>query len=100
VGPAPAARLTRASGETFVIPARAAGGRSRAAARLRRAACHALRAAGAHGTVGPDLDRARPDAQRVVDVVTNGKGAMPPYKGRLTATQIRNLAAYVAQATR
>ena len=49
--------------------------------------------------MGPDLDRAKPDAARVIDIVTNGKGVMPPYKGRLTGTQIRDLAAYVAQAT-
>ena len=34
----------------------------------------------------------------VSGVVTNGKGAMPPYEGRLTDTQIRDLAAYVADA--
>src|SRR4029078_9968789 len=54
--------------------------------------CHALRAAGAHGTVGPDLDRAAPDAGRVADVVANGKGVMPPYKDKLFATQLRDLA--------
>jgi len=61
-------------------------------------ACHALQAAGTHGTVGPDLDRAKPNAAQVSDVVANGKGVMPPYKGRLTAEQIRDVAAYVAQA--
>lgn len=42
----------------------------------------------------------KPDAGRVSDVVANGKGVMPPYKDRLTTTQIRDLSAYVAQATR
>jgi len=64
------------------------------------AACHALAAAGAKGNVGPNLDDAKPDAERVSDVVTNGKGAMPPYRDRLTDTQIRDVAAYVAQAAR
>lgn len=42
----------------------------------------------------------KPDAGRVSDVVANGKGVMPPFKDRLTTTQIRDLSAYVAQATR
>jgi len=60
-------------------------------------ACHTLAAAGASGKVGPSLDDAKADAAHVVDVVTHGKGAMPPYKGRLTGKQIRDVAAYVAQ---
>jgi cytochrome c553 len=60
-------------------------------------ACHTLAAAGASGKVGPSLDDAKPDAAHVVEVVTHGKGAMPPYKGRLTDEQIRDVAAYVAQ---
>jgi predicted ferric reductase/mono/diheme cytochrome c family protein len=59
--------------------------------------CHTLAAAGATGNVGPNLDDAKPDAVLVTDVVTNGKGAMPPYKGKLTDTQIRDLAAYVSE---
>lgn len=62
-------------------------------------ACHTLAAAGASGKVGPNLDDAKPDAAHVVDVVTHGKGGMPPYKGRLTDEQIRDVAAYVAQAS-
>jgi len=139
----PAARITRASGETAIIPRERSGvqvavalafaavvfaagivvGRhtaprsqaatatatvgpaSAAAGKVVFAsggcgACHALRAAAAHGNVGPDLDQAKPDAGRVGEVVANGKGVMPPYKDRLTATQIRDVAAYVARATR
>jgi len=61
--------------------------------------CHTLAAAGAKGTVGPNLDQARPDLARIVDRVTNGKGVMPPFKGSLTAKQIEDVAAYVFQAT-
>ena len=61
-------------------------------------ACHTLRAAAAKGNVGPDLDRLQPDAQRVGDVVSKGKGVMPSYENRLTGKQIRDVAAYVAQA--
>lgn len=63
------------------------------------ASCHTLAAAGARGTVGPNLDQARPDLAVIVDRVTNGKGVMPPFKGSLTAKQIEDVAAYVFQAT-
>jgi sulfite dehydrogenase len=62
-------------------------------------ACHTLEAAGASGNAGPNLDQVKPDAAHVGEVVTNGRGAMPPYKGRLTDKQISDVAAYVAQAT-
>jgi mono/diheme cytochrome c family protein len=41
---------------------------------------------------------ARLRAAHVVDVVTHGKGGMPPYKGRLTDKQIRDVAVYVSHA--
>ncbi len=62
--------------------------------------CHTLAAAGAKGTVGPDLDQARPDRALIVDRVTNGKGVMPPFKGQLSEEEIRDVAAYVFEATR
>lgn len=61
--------------------------------------CHTLKDAGSNGTVGPNLDEAKPDAQLVVDRVTNGMGAMPSFSGQLSPEQIRNVAAYVVQAT-
>ena len=36
------------------------------------------------GTVGPNLDAAKPPAALVVERVTNGKGAMPSFEGQLT----------------
>jgi len=36
------------------------------------------------------------DAQ-LIDAVTNGKGKMPPNKGRITAAQIKSLVAYVRE---
>ncbi|HUO34364.1 MAG TPA: cytochrome c [Candidatus Acidoferrum sp.] len=36
------------------------------------------------------------DAQ-LIDAVTNGKGKMPPNKGRVTAAQIKSLVAYVRE---
>ncbi len=62
-------------------------------------ACHALAAAGSKGTVGPDLDEAKPSLELIIDRVTNGKGAMPPFRDSLSEQQIADVAAYVVQAT-
>jgi mono/diheme cytochrome c family protein len=61
--------------------------------------CHTLKAAGSSGNVGPNLDQAKPDFNRVVDRVTNGKGVMPSFKGQLSEKQIRDVAAYVVAST-
>jgi mono/diheme cytochrome c family protein len=60
------------------------------------AACHTLADAGARGRVGPNLDSAKPSASLVVQRVTNGQGAMPPFGGRLSDRQIADVAAYVS----
>ena len=61
------------------------------------AGCHTLADAGASGTVGPNLDQAKPDAALVTDRVTNGKGVMPSFKGNLTPEQIKAVADYVSK---
>jgi mono/diheme cytochrome c family protein len=61
------------------------------------ASCHTLAAAGASGTVGPNLDQAKPPKDLVVDRVTNGKGGMPPFKDKLTPEQIQAVADFVSQ---
>ena len=58
--------------------------------------CHTLADAGSTGTVGPNLDDAKPPYALVVDRVTNGFGVMPPFKGSLTPQQIQDVAAYVS----
>jgi mono/diheme cytochrome c family protein len=58
--------------------------------------CHTLADAGATGAVGPNLDDAKPDAALVKERVTNGKGVMPSFKGKLSAAQIADVAAYVS----
>jgi cbb3-type cytochrome c oxidase subunit III len=58
--------------------------------------CHTLAAAGATGTVGPDLDQLKPATAIVVRQVTNGGTIMPAFKGKLTAAQIQAVAAYVS----
>jgi mono/diheme cytochrome c family protein len=61
--------------------------------------CHTLKDAGATGTVGPNLDQAKPALSLVVSRVTLGKGGMPSFKGQLTTKQIADVAAYVVKAT-
>jgi cytochrome c oxidase subunit I len=58
--------------------------------------CHTLAAAGASGTVGPNLDQLKPSLPVVVQRVNSGGGAMPAFKGRLTPQQIQEVAAFVA----
>jgi mono/diheme cytochrome c family protein len=58
--------------------------------------CHTLADAGATGTVGPNLDDAKPPASLVVDRVTHGKGVMPSFSGQLSEQQIQDVAAYVS----
>jgi mono/diheme cytochrome c family protein len=62
--------------------------------------CHTLAAAGATGTVGPNLDQAKPSVDLVIQRVTNGKGVMPSFKGQLTAAEIRAVAEFVSSSTR
>jgi cbb3-type cytochrome c oxidase subunit III len=58
--------------------------------------CHTLKDAGSTGTIGPNLDQAKPPASLVVDRVTNGKSAMPSFKSKLTDAQIQAVAKYVS----
>lgn len=62
------------------------------------ASCHTLADAGTSGTVGPNLDQAKPSKELVVDRVTNGKGAMPSFKDSLDQAQIQAVADYVSSA--
>ena len=48
------------------------------------------------GNVGPNLDAAKPTHDKVVTQVTNGGGAMPPFKGKLDDQQIQAVADYVS----
>jgi mono/diheme cytochrome c family protein len=58
--------------------------------------CHTLKAAGATGTVGPNLDAAKPAESKVETQVTNGGGVMPAFKGTLTPAQIKAVAQFVS----
>ncbi len=61
--------------------------------------CHALEAAGTTGTIGPDLDQARPAYEATVEQVRNGGGGMPAFADSLSEDEIRDVAAFVVQAT-
>jgi mono/diheme cytochrome c family protein len=61
--------------------------------------CHTLKAAGATGTVGPNLDQLKPPLSRVVPQVINGGATMPPFKGQLSDKQIADVAAFVVKST-
>jgi cbb3-type cytochrome c oxidase subunit III len=58
--------------------------------------CHTLKAAGAAGTIGPNLDQLKPSLARVLRQVTNGGSVMPAFKGKLTPAQIDAVAKFVA----
>jgi mono/diheme cytochrome c family protein len=60
------------------------------------ASCHTLAAAGASGTVGPNLDDLKPSKATVARQVENGGGAMPAFKDQLTPEQIDAVATYVS----
>jgi mono/diheme cytochrome c family protein len=58
--------------------------------------CHSLKAAGTNGSIGPDLDKLRPDAAAVAAIVRSGGGSMPSFASKLSAAQISELARYVS----
>jgi len=61
--------------------------------------CHTLAAANAHGTVGPNLDQAKPPLSLVIERVTHGAGAMPNFSTQLSTKQIADVAAFVVKST-
>jgi cbb3-type cytochrome c oxidase subunit III len=60
------------------------------------ASCHTLKAAGTNGTIGPNLDEAKPNEALVKERVTNGMGVMPSFKGKLSDAQIAAVAKFVS----
>jgi cytochrome c553 len=58
--------------------------------------CHTLADAGSSGTVGPNLDDAKPSFDLAYDRVTNGQGGMPSFQTSLTDQQRADVAAYVS----
>ena len=62
-------------------------------------ACHTLAAANSNGTVGPNLDDAKPSYELAVQRVTLGQGGMPSFKDQLEPQQIADVAQFVASST-
>ena len=58
--------------------------------------CHTLKAAGATGSVGPNLDQLQPTAAQVSQIVQSGGGVMPSFSGKLSAAEIAAVASYVS----
>jgi mono/diheme cytochrome c family protein len=59
--------------------------------------CHTLKAAGATGNVGPNLDELMPEEEQVAAQVANGGGGMPAFGDKLSDEQIEAVAQYVSQ---
>jgi mono/diheme cytochrome c family protein len=60
-------------------------------------ACHTLSAAGSTGTVGPNLDDAKPSYELAVTRVTKGQGGMPSFEGQLKPQEIADVAQFVSE---
>ncbi|HVM68416.1 MAG TPA: cytochrome c [Gaiellaceae bacterium] len=59
--------------------------------------CHTYGPAGSSGNVGPSLDESEVDYEEAVDVITNGRGAMPAFGDQLEDQQIADVSAFVTQ---
>jgi mono/diheme cytochrome c family protein len=62
--------------------------------------CHTLAAASSHGTAGPKLTGRKLDAATVEHWVRTGGNGMPDFGDQLSAEQIRQVAQFVAQASK
>ena len=60
------------------------------------AACHTLAEAGSNGQIGPNLNQIKPNMMRVMSVVKNGIGIMPPLEKLLSSQEIEAVAHYVS----
>jgi mono/diheme cytochrome c family protein len=61
--------------------------------------CHVLADAGTSGTVGPNLDDAKPALEAAIAQITNGGGGMPAFKDQLSEAEIQALAQYIVDVT-
>ena len=59
--------------------------------------CHTFAAAGASGTIGPNLDESQPSKELTIERVSEGMGAMPSFADQLSPEQIAAVADYVSQ---
>jgi cbb3-type cytochrome c oxidase subunit III len=89
------AAVAGVSGASAKPPAQA-GNDGKAIFQANCASCHTLKAAGATGTIGPNLDELRPPLARVKHQFEVGGGVMPAFKGTLTPAQIDAVAKFVS----
>jgi cbb3-type cytochrome c oxidase subunit III len=82
------------------LPAGAGGNDPKLLFQSNCGSCHVLADAGTSGTIGPNLDQAKPTLQKAITQITNGGGGMPAFKGQLTEPQIRALAQYLVRVTK
>lgn len=61
--------------------------------------CHTLEDAGAVGTIGPDLDELKPDADRIRKTMMEGMGAMPSFAD-LDESDREAIITYVVEVTK
>ena len=61
--------------------------------------CHTLQEAGSKGDIGPNLDQLKAQIPRIISVVTDGIGVMPPWEGILTDEEIEAVAYYIFNST-
>jgi mono/diheme cytochrome c family protein len=75
-----------------------AGGEGKAIFSANCASCHTLKAAGASGEIGPNLDELMPDEETVEKQVITGGGPMPAFGNKeiLTAEEITTVSEYVS----
>jgi mono/diheme cytochrome c family protein len=79
-----------------VVPANASAAAGKTVFESNCSSCHTLKAAGAGGQIGPNLDHLRPGFAEVQAKVESGGGGMPSFSGTLSPQQIRDVAAFVA----
>jgi cbb3-type cytochrome c oxidase subunit III len=91
-----AAYVAAVAGKAGAAPAKPAGNDGKAIFSQNCASCHTLKAAGATGTIGPNLDQLKPSEPIVQHQVEVGGGPMPAFKGKLTDAQITAVAKFVS----
>ena len=61
--------------------------------------CHALRAVGSDGQIGPNLDLLKLSEARIILAVMNGIGVMPAFEETLTMEEIEAVAYFIFNST-
>jgi sulfite dehydrogenase len=100
--PAPAPEVARPEAAAPAAPARDPAVRTAGLALFNAngcGGCHAFEDAGAFGVVGPPLD-SKLAVRTIVETLTDGRGAMPAFKGAMSDAEIVALANYLAQYSR